>query len=343
MAQREKEMSFHSSSAFWMLVPLIAVLVWALWNRKKRQASLLYSQTSLLAQITPTLRTRLMFLPMALKALALVLAIVAFARPQKSDTQMKKNIEGIDILIALDISDSMLIEDMNPTNRLESAKQTLKNFVGKRSSDRIGVIIFAGESFTLVPLTLDYQLLLSRIDEITTAQQAHIKDGTAIGVALANASGKLKESTAKSRVMIFMTDGENNSGTIDPDTALEIAKGYGLKIYSIGIGRDGPTRIPIYQKDVFGNRVKTYQPFESTVNEDLLGRMASQTGGKYYRASKEDSLGGVFNEIDQLEKTKIDVNKYTRYTELFKNYLFLAMLSYLAGIFLSHTWLRRTP
>ncbi len=336
-------MSFHSPAAFWLLIPILAMAAWYFFNRRKKQASLLYSQTSLFSSMTPTLRTRLMFLPQALKTLALILAVVALARPQKADTQMKKNVEGIDIMIALDISDSMLIEDMHPNNRLDSAKETLKNFVNKRSSDRIGLVIFAGESFTLVPLTLDYELLLSRIEEITTAQQAHIKDGTAIGVALANASGKLKESTAKSRVMIFMTDGENNSGTIDPDTALEVAKGYGLKIYSIGIGRDGPTRIPIYQKDVFGNRVKTYQPFESTVNEDLLGRMASQTGGKYYRASKEDSLEGVFSEIDQLEKTKIDVNKYTRYTELFPFYLMMAVISYLVALFLAHTWLRRLP
>jgi Ca-activated chloride channel family protein len=145
----------------------------------------------------------------------------------------------------------MLIEDMKPLNRIEAAKDTLKKFVQARTSDRIGIVIFAGESFTLVPLTLDYELILSRVAEITTAQEARIKDGTALGVALANAAGRLKDSTAKSRVVIFMTDGENNSGTIDPETGLEIAKGYGVKIYSIGIGRDGPTKIPIYQKDVF--------------------------------------------------------------------------------------------
>jgi len=336
-------MSFRNPEAFWLLIPLIALVIWFAWRRGQKQASLLYSQTSILKQIAPTLRARLLFLPTALKTLALILAIVALARPQKSDTQVKKNVEGLDIMIVLDISDSMLIEDMRPNNRLESAKETLQAFVKKRVSDRIGVVIFAGESFTLVPLTLDYELLLSRIDEIKTAQLARIKDGTAIGVGMANAAGKLKESTAKSRIMIFMTDGENNSGTIDPLTALEIAKGYGIKVYSIGIGRDGPTRIPIYQKDVFGNTVKTYQPFESTVNEDLLGKMASDTGGKYYRASKEDSLAGVFSDIDKLEKTKIDVNKYTRYSELFRGYLMPALIFYLLGIFLSHTWLRRLP
>jgi Ca-activated chloride channel family protein len=336
-------MSFQSPWAFWLVLILGAVLFFFFKRRKKVQASLLFSQTAVLSKIPGTLRSRLMFLPTVLKAVALLLAIFALARPQKADSLIKKNVDGIDIMIALDISDSMLIEDMVPLNRMESAKQTIKEFIKKRTSDRIGMVIFAGESFTLVPLTLDYELLLSRIDEIRTAQEARIKDGTAIGVAMANAAGKLKESTAKSRVMIFMTDGENNSGTIDPETGLTIAKGYGFKIYSVGIGRDGPTRIPIYQKDVFGNRVKTYQPFESTVNEDLLSRMAKETGGKYYRAKGEDSLSGVFNDIDSLEKTKIDVNKYTRYTELFQQYLTPALILYLLGVFLGHTWLRRLP
>ena len=200
------------------------------------------------------MRSRLMILPLILKTLGLALAVAALARPQTSDTQVKKNVEGIDIMIALDISDSMLIEDMKPNNRLESAKETIQKFVAKRTSDRIGIVIFAGESFTLVPLTLDYELLLSRVAEIQTAQQAHVKDGTAIGVALANAAGRLRDSTAKSRVVIFMTDGENNSGLIDPETGLDVAKGYGVKIYSIGIGKDGPTKIPIFMRDLLGNR-----------------------------------------------------------------------------------------
>lgn len=256
---------------------------------------------------------------------------------------VKRNVEGIDIMIVLDISDSMLIEDMKPLNRMESAKETIKRFVKKRTSDRIGVVIFAGESFTLVPLTLDYELLLNRINEIQTAQQAHIKDGTAIGVAMANGAGRLKESTAKSRVMIFLTDGENNSGTIDPETGLEIAKGYGIKIYSVGIGKDGPTKIPVYTQDILGKRVKTYQPFESTVNEDLLNRMARDTGGKYYRAGREDALEDVFRDIDSLEKTKVDVNKYTRFDELYVRWLLVALILYVMGNVLGQTWLRRIP
>ena len=336
-------MTIHSPAAYWFLLPLILVLAWTLWNRKKKTPTLQFGSIQVLKTITPSIRTRLLNVPLFLKALAVVFAIMALARPQEMNTKIKKNVEGIDIVIALDISDSMLIEDMKPLNRLEAAKETIKKFIEGRSSDRIGLVIFAGESFTLVPPTLDYQLILSRVDEITTAASAKIKDGTALGVALANAAGRLKDSQAKSRVVIFMTDGENNSGTIDPETGLEIAKGYGIKISSIGIGKDGPTRIPIYTRDIFGQKVKTYQPFDSTVNEDLLGRMASETGGKYYRASKEDSLRGIFKDIDSLEKTKIDVNKFTNYTEKYPPYLVMAIVLYLAGLLLGRSWLRRVP
>jgi Ca-activated chloride channel family protein len=334
---------YASTISFWLLLPLAIVVFWSLYSRRKKTPTLQFSSVSVFKGSRPGVKTRLMHLPLFLKTLGLVLAIMALARPQEANTKVKKNIEGIDIVIALDVSDSMLIEDMKPLNRLEAAKDTIKRFVEKRTSDRIGLVIFAGESFTLVPPTLDYPLLLSRVAEITTAASANIKDGTAIGVAIANAAGRLKDSTAKSRVMIFMTDGENNSGTIDPETGLSIAKGYGIKIYSIGIGKDGPTKIPIYQRDIFGNKVKTYQPFESTVNEDLLSRMASETGGKYYRASKEDSLPKIFKDIDQLEKTKIDINKFTRYSEKFPPYLMAGIICYLLGIFLGRSLLRRYP
>ncbi len=336
-------MTIHSPLAFWLIVPLVAIVIWVLFRKKTKTPTLQFGSVQVLKTVTPSLRTRLLNIPLILKALGVALAIFALARPQEMNTKIKKNVEGIDIVIALDISDSMLIEDMKPLNRLEAAKETIKQFISGRSSDRIGLVIFAGESFTLVPPTLDYQLILSRVDEITTAASARIKDGTALGVALANAAGRLKDSQAKSRVVIFMTDGENNSGTIDPETGLEIAKGYGIKIYSIGIGKDGPTRIPIYTRDIFGQKIKTYQPFDSTVNEDLLGRMASQTGGKYYRASKEDSLKGVFKDIDSLEKTKIDVNKFTNYTEKYPGYLVAGIILYLLGLLLGRTWLRRVP
>ncbi|MFV8249998.1 vWA domain-containing protein [Bdellovibrio bacteriovorus] len=336
-------MTYHSLWALWFLLPLVLILIWNFWKRKKKTPTLQFGSVELLKSVTPTVRTRLMHLPVILKSLALVFAIVALARPQEMNTKIRKNVEGIDIVICLDVSDSMLIEDMKPLNRLEAAKETIAKFISARASDRIGLVVFAGESFTMVPPTLDYQMILQRVNEISSASSAKIKDGTALGVAMANAAGRLKDSQARSRVMIFMTDGENNSGTIDPETGLEIAKGYGIKVYSIGIGKDGPTRIPVYSRDIFGQKVKTYQPFESTVNEDLLGRMASDTGGKYYRATTEGALQKVFSDIDTLEKTKIDVNKFTNYTEKFPPFLIWALVLYLAGLLLGRSWLRRVP
>ena len=335
--------SFANPSAFLLFIFLIGIVIWKIFRRGKSSASFKVSAIKIFSLSSSSIRTSLVNLPEMLKILGICFMIVGLARPQKADTLVKRNVEGIDIMIVLDISDSMLIEDMEPLNRLESAKETIKKFVKGRNSDKIGIVIFAGESFTLVPLTLDYDLILSRVSEVTTAQQARIQDGTAIGVALANGAGRLRESTAKNRVMIFLTDGENNRGTIDPETGLNLAKGYGIKIYSIGIGRDGPTKIPVYTRDAFGNKFKSYQPFESTVNEDLLSRMGKETGGRYFRASKEDSLGEVFKEIDRLEKTKVDENKFTRYTELFSVWLIWGLIAYGFGVSLSYTWLRSFP
>lgn len=336
-------MQFSFPWALIFIPVILFAVVYFYWQRRKKLASFQFSSLSLFKEIPTSLRVKLIWLPMVLKSVALVLVVIALARPQMANTKIQRNVEGIDIVIALDISDSMLIEDMKPLNRLEAAKETIKQFIEKRVSDRIGLVIFAGEAFTLVPPTLDYPLIIERLKDIETAQTANIKDGTALGVALANAAGRLKDSSAKSRVIIFMTDGENNSGTIDPETGLEIAKGYGIKVYSIGVGRDGPTRIPVFSRDVFGNKIKTYQPFESTVNEELLARMAGETGGKYYRATRENSLSGVFSDIDQLEKTKVDVNKFTRFDELFQKYLKWAFFLYALGFLLGQTVLRRSP
>ena len=307
----------------------------------KKTPSIQYSTLKMFKQGTRGLRARLAFLPMLLKIMALALAIVALARPQTADTQIKRNVEGIDIVIALDISDSMLIEDMRPENRLEASKLVIKNFIEKRISDRIGLVVFSGESFTRVPLTLDYPLLLDSLSKVTTTR--NIKMGTAIGVALANAVGRLKDSTAKSRVVIFLTDGENNSGTIDPATAVDIAKGYGVKIYSIGMGRDGQAQLPVFMPGPGGKQIKRYRPMHSKVNAELLGRMAKETGGQYYRATTSDALGNVFNEIDRLEKTKIEVNEFTKYDENFPGILQLAFLAYLLSFVLGQTVLRRVP
>lgn len=335
-------MSMWFSPWAFVLIPLLLLMVgWVYWQRQKKLASLLFSTTSFFKKVRRTPRAYLVSVPFWLKALALLLAIIGLARPQQADTKIKRNIEGIDIVIALDISDSMLIEDMTPENRLEASKQTIKSFIEGRLSDRIGLVVFSGESYTRVPLTLDYPLLQQSLAEVQTS--TNIKMGTAIGVALANAVARLKDSTAKSRIVIFLTDGENNSGTIDPETALDIAQGYKIKIYSIGAGRDGQAQLPVYLQGPGGRKIKQYRPIHSKVNDELLQKMATETGGKYYRASTTKALQNIFADINELEKTKIEVNKYMKYSELFTSWVRWALILYILASVAGRTVLRRNP
>tara|TARA_B100001248_G_scaffold262195_1_gene256647 strand:+ start:8812 stop:9816 length:1005 start_codon:yes stop_codon:yes gene_type:complete len=334
-------MTWHSAWAFLLFLPL-AFVVFALFFRGKGQRPyLLFSNTQLLRQAKVGFIAYLKWVPDILKLVAIALMIFAMARPQWVSSKEKKSAEGIDIMIALDTSDSMLIEDMKPENRLGAAKATIEKFISGRISDRIGLVVFSGESYTRVPLTLDYPLLFNNLAAVETTK--NIKMGTAIGVALANAVARLKESSAKSRVVILLTDGENNSGTIAPETALDIAKGYGIKVYTIGVGKDGMARLPVYSKDVFGRKVKSYQPMHSKVNEGLLKTIANETGGKYYRATNSMSLSDVFAQIDELEKTKVETSIITKYHELFQNFLVWAFFLYALGFILGRTVLRRKP
>jgi Ca-activated chloride channel family protein len=333
-------MTWHNPTAFVLLILILLFVAYYFLFLAKKKPTLKFSSLDQISKLPKGLRARLSGLPLFLKILTLIFLTLALARPQMSDTKVKRNVEGIDIMIALDISDSMMIEDME-VNRMESSKKTIKEFINKRVSDRIGLVVFSGESYTRVPLTLDYPILLDSLKKVEPTSS--MKMGTAIGVALANAVARLKDSTAKSRVIVLLTDGENNSGTIDPETSLDIAKGFGIKIYSIGAGVDGEAQLPIIQTDPFGRTIKTYQPIHSTVNDELLGRLASETGGKYYRASSTGALQKVFQDIDRLEKTKIDVNKYTKYTELYQKYLQWALYFLMGSVLLRLTVLRRGP
>lgn len=333
-------MSWYTPWAFSLLPLVFLVIGWAYRTSRKKAATVQYSSLSVLKGLPRPLKTRLLWLPSVLLLCALSLLVLSLARPQRADTKVRKNVEGIDIMLVLDVSDSMLIEDMKP-NRLEASKAMLTEFVKRRSTDRLGLVVFSGESYTRVPLTLDYKILLDSISEIKISR--NIKMGTAIGVALANGAARLKDSAARSRVMVFLTDGENNSGTIDPDTALDIAKGYGLRIYTIGAGRDGDAQLPIETQDAFGRKVKRYQPIHSKVNDELLGKMASETGGKYYRATDNESLRKVFTDIDRLEKTKIDVNQYTKYAELYQPWLAWGLCALFVSWLLQLTVFRRVP
>ena len=326
----------------WAFAILAALGVFAVvnWLKRRQRPVVVFSSFHILKQINSGFRAKLKGLPYLLILAGIGLMIFALARPQKSDTKVKKNIEGIDIMLVLDVSDSMAIEDMQP-NRLEACKEVMRKFISGRTSDRIGLTIFSGEAYTRMPSTLDYQVLLENLKKVKISR--NIKMGTAIGVGLANAVARLRDSTAKTRVIVFLTDGENNTGTIDPDTALEIAKGYGLRIYTIGAGKNGDSQLPIETQDAFGRIVKRYQPIHSTVNDELLGKMASETGGKYYRAEDNMSLGRVFSEIDRLEKTKIEMNQFTRYSELFQSWLSIGIFLIAAAGFLMNTWLRRSP
>lgn len=327
--------------AFLLFIPLVIVAGFVIYNRKRRRPSIQFSGIQILKGLRTPWRSRLVIIPFILKLIVVSLAIVALARPQRADTKIKRNVEGIDIMIVLDISDSMLIEDMQPENRLEASKKIIKEFIEGRVSDRIGLVVFSGESYTRVPLTLDYSLLLQSLKEVQTSR--NIKMGTAIGVAMANGVARLRDSTAKSRVMIFLTDGENNSGTIDPETALEIAKGYKIKIYSIGAGTDGDAQLPIYMQDASGQTVKRYRPIHSKINDELLGKMATETDGKYYRAETSKALENVFKDINSLEKTKIEINQMTKYAELFPPYLEAGLGILIAALMLGRTLLRRGP
>ena len=332
-------MNYAAPWMFIWIIVLLAISYWVYQSRLKKKPSFQFSYVKLFESIPKSVKARAAVLPYFLKFLGLIFIVVAIARPQKSTTKVKRNIEGIDIAIVLDVSDSMLIEDMKPENRLESSKKTIKEFIEKRVSDRIGLVVFSGESYTRVPLTLDYPLLLNNLAEVKTSR--NIKMGTAIGVALANAAGRLKESTAKSRIVIFLTDGENNSGTIDPETALEIAKDYGIKIYSIGMGVDGQAQLPVFIKDGRGRTIKQYRPMHSKINEPLLRRFADETDGKFWRATTGKALEEIFYEIDSLEKTKIDINKFTKYDELYQKYLIWGILLFAIGALLERSIFRR--
>lgn len=330
---------WHSPWVWSLFIPLALIVAFSF--KKHKKSGFKFSDVSIFKNMAFSFAVFFSRLPKYFFILSAGLAILALSRPRQADTQVQKNVEGIDIVIALDISDSMLIEDMKPENRLEASKKTIKEFIEKRISDRIGLVVFSGESYTRVPMTLDYPLLLNNLSKVETS--SGIKMGTAIGVALANAVARLKDSTAKSRVVIFLTDGENNTGTIDPMTAIDIAKGYDVKVYSIGMGRDGQARLPVYIETPTGQKIKQYRPIHSKINEGLLSKMASETGGKFYRANTSNALDEVFSEINQLETTKIEVNQFTTYEELFQKFLIFALGLYLLGFFIKYIAARRMP
>ncbi len=314
---------------------IIPVMVYYYIRRNKKQTpEFNFPTLELLNNSGLTLRERLVHLPFILRILAIALLIIAAARPQTFSTGQNVYTEGIDIAMVLDISGSMLAEDFKP-NRLEAAKNVIDEFIEGRTSDKIGLVIFARESFTQCPLTIDYSVLRSLLKEIESGM---LEDGTAIGIAIANGVNRLRDSKAKSKVMILLTDGVNNAGEIDPISAAQIAKDYGIRIYTVGVGTRGQAPYPFATP--FG---KQYQMVPVEIDEETLTQIANITGGKYFRATNNKKLKEIYEAIDKLEKTKVEVTSYRNASEEFYSFAGIGLILLLTELLLSQTYLRSLP
>lgn len=321
----------------WVLLLLLiipALVAWYVMKGNQRFPALRYSQAHVLEQQAPTWKIRMRHLLFALRMLALAFIIVALARPQSSISRQDVSVEGIDIVVTLDISSSMLAEDFQP-NRLEAAKSIASDFVNGRPNDRIGLVAFSGEAFTQCPLTTDKNILTELFRQLKSGM---IEDGTAIGDGLATAVNRLRESDAISKVIILLTDGENNRGNIDPLTAGEIAKKMGVRVYTIGVGTRGMAPYPF--KTPFGTQ---YQNVEVKIDEKLLQDIAHMTGGQYFRATNNSTLRDIYAQIDKLEKSRIDVSEFHNRIDEFRPLVLIALLLLFLEMLLSLTVFRHQP
>ena len=316
---------------------MLAVPALAYWYWKKKEKvtpDVTFSSLQLFGKAPVTLKEKFAHVPSYLRLLALTFLIIAAARPQSFSSGENFYTEGIDIAMVLDISGSMLAEDFKP-NRLEAAKKVIDEFIKGRTVDKIGLVIFSGESFTQCPLTIDYSVLRNLLKDI---QMGMIEDGTAIGNAIANGVNRLKDSKAKSKVMILLTDGVNNAGHIDPLTAAQIAQKFGIRIYAIGVGTMGQAPYPF--QTPFGIR---YQMVPVEIDENILKQIASATGGKYFRATNNRKLAQIYDEIDHLEKTRVEVTSYRHARELYFGWALAGLLLLFVEVALSKTYLKRLP
>lgn len=331
-------MSFRfASPAFLLLLALIPLLAALRWRRPP--ATMRYADVSLVKGVAAR-SWRLALRPIlpGLRWLALALVIVALARPQLVNAQQVIKGQGVDIALALDISGSMASLDFEPKNRLEAAKQVIEEFVAERPYDRIGLVLFASEAFSQSPLTIDHAVLGRLLGQVDLAPELGIDDGTAIGMGLANAANMLKESAAKSKVVILLTDGVNNTGQVDPQTAAEAAKTLGIKVYTIGMGRPG--QVPMPQKTIFGEQVVMV---ESELDEETLQQIAETTGGRFYRATDTEGLRQIYEEINSLEKSEVEIRTFHQYEELAGWLLWPALALLLVEAALRQTVFRSIP
>jgi Ca-activated chloride channel family protein len=330
---------FESPFALLFLIIPLAMIVAQYRRRNTQAAGLRYADTAL--ALAPARSWKLAARPYltVFRYLVMVIAIVALARPQAGTTQEIILGEGVDIALALDISGSMAALDFQPSNRLEAAKEVISEFIDERDFDRVGLVVFASNAYNQSPPTIDHDVLHRLLDDVQLATALRIPDGTAIGLGLANAANMLKDSKAESRVIILLTDGVNNAGEIDPLTAAQAAEALGVKIYTIGAGKPGQTSVVQFDP-IQGQR--TVQRTNS-LDEEILQQIADTTGGRYYAVSDTEGLRAVYDEINQLEKSEIEVRTFSRFTELAPRLLLPAALILLAEMSLKQTMLRKIP
>ena len=323
--------------AFILLIPLLVIIT----RRRRTDPTFIFSSKKLLEEIRPTFRQRMSSSLILFRALALVLVIFALARPQSVLEESKTVSEGVDIVLDLDTSTSMLAEDFKiaqkRVNRYDVVKDVVKEFIQKRKDDRIGMVAFAARAYTVCPLATDYAWINENLDRVRVGM---IEDGTAIGSAIASSLNRLRTSKTKSRIIILLTDGINNAGTVSPLTAAEAARALKIKIYTIGVGTKGLVPYPVGQ-DRFGRNV--YQNIPIEIDEEMLKKIADMTGGKYYRATDTETLRKIYDDINKLEKSNIEHFGYREYSELFGYFLIPGLIILVLEIFLANTIFLKVP
>ena len=332
-------MTFANNAYLLLLLLIIPAVVWYVMRGRKRKATLMIPSTGMFSGIGRSWKSYLIHLPFILELLAFAMLAIILARPQTTDRWQDTEIEGIDIMMCMDVSTSMLAEDLKP-NRIEAAKSVAADFINGRPNDNIGLSIFAGEAFTQCPMTVDHAVLLNLFNSVNSdiAANGIIEDGTAIGMGRANAISRLKDSQAKSKVIILLTDGSNNRGEISPLTAAEMARSFGIRVYTIGIGTNGTAPYPV--RSSFGVQ---YVNVPVEIDEDVLRQIASTANGQYYRATSNSKLKDVYEEIDKLERTKLQVKEFSKNQEVYQPFAMVLLLSLLLILLLKQTILKTIP
>ena len=326
--------SFAYPEFLWLLLLIPAMVAWYVYRQHRSQASLQVPGFQWLENVPVTFRYYLRHILFAFRMVAVALLIVVLARPQTHDQWEEMQTEGIDIVISLDISSSMLAEDFRP-NRMEAAREIAAEFISGRQNDRIGLVIFSGESFTQCPLTTDHTVLVNLLREVEIGM---IEDGTAIGMGIATAVNRLRSSQSQSRIIILLTDGVNNRGAIDPLTAADIAANFGIRVYTVGVGSRGAAPFPV--QTPYGVQ---YQNIEADIDEEVLVEIAAITGGSYFRATDETKLTEIYAEIEELEKSRIEVRHFNSTREEYRSFALLAGLLLLCEWLIRALWLRTLP